>query len=172
MLAMQYSFTLPADYDMGLIEQRIRDNGHRLNGFEGLEMKFYLYARRDDPVCASDLNLYAPLYLWRSVEGINRFLTSEGFAALCEHFGRPAVDIWLVEQVQALGSDAPAFATRRISPYSGRSAGDVSHMANPAQLIANDYRDWRRLQLTLTEQPPDARGSESQHYRIGYIARG
>ena len=36
MLAMQYSFTLPADYDMTIIERRIAENGHRLDGYPGL----------------------------------------------------------------------------------------------------------------------------------------
>jgi hypothetical protein len=46
MLAMQYSFTFPADYDMAIIERRIAENGHRLDGFPGLLFKAYLYARR------------------------------------------------------------------------------------------------------------------------------
>ena len=32
MIAMQYTFTLPADYDMGIIEKRIADNGHLMDG--------------------------------------------------------------------------------------------------------------------------------------------
>ncbi len=27
MIAMQYSFTLPADYDMSIVDRRIRDKG-------------------------------------------------------------------------------------------------------------------------------------------------
>ena len=167
MLATQYSFTLPADYDMDRIEQRIRDNGHRLNGFDGLAMKLYLYARKDDPEYCSDLNLYAPLYLWQNVEGVNRFLESEGFAALSAHFGRPTVDIWLVEDAVVLANNEnPSFATRRIAPYGGPAA------SASAQLIANDYSNWRRLEVTLAEQPPEIIGCELQHYRIGYVARG
>lgn len=167
MLATQYSFTLPADYDMERIEQRIRANGHRLNGFEGLAMKLYLYARKDDPECASELNLYAPLYLWRNVTGINRFLKSEGFAALSAQFGRPRVDVWLVEQATELGREEnPGFASRRIIPYGSALASDGP------QLIANDYSDWRRLEVTLANQPPETQVDEVQNYRIGYIARG
>jgi hypothetical protein len=33
MLAMQYSFTLPADYDMAIIYNRIREKGHLLDDF-------------------------------------------------------------------------------------------------------------------------------------------
>lgn len=31
MLAMQYRFTLPADYDMAIVRRRIADFGHRLD---------------------------------------------------------------------------------------------------------------------------------------------
>ena len=48
MIAMHYRFTLPADYDMALIEQRIASNGARLDGFPGLLFKAYLYSRQDD----------------------------------------------------------------------------------------------------------------------------
>jgi hypothetical protein len=33
MIVMQYRFTLPADYDMAVIETRIRENGAKLDGF-------------------------------------------------------------------------------------------------------------------------------------------
>jgi hypothetical protein len=33
MLAMQYRFVLPADYDMAIIRQRIHERGHLLDGF-------------------------------------------------------------------------------------------------------------------------------------------
>ena len=36
MIVMQYRFTLPADYDMAVIETRIRENGAKLDGFPGL----------------------------------------------------------------------------------------------------------------------------------------
>lgn len=35
MIIMHYRFTLPADYDMGIIEQRISLNGARLMAFQG-----------------------------------------------------------------------------------------------------------------------------------------
>src|SRR5271165_2720611 len=59
MIAMQYSFTLPADYDMSVIDRRIADKGPLLDGFPGLQFKAYLVARRGEhgpearePLCA------------------------------------------------------------------------------------------------------------------------
>ncbi|CAK6500361.1 hypothetical protein PANPA_00247 (plasmid) [Pantoea sp. Nvir] len=36
MILMHYRFTLPADYDMAIIERRIAENGARLDGFPDL----------------------------------------------------------------------------------------------------------------------------------------
>ena len=48
MIAMQYSLTLPADYDMAIIDRRIRDKGALLDGFPRLRFKAYLSARKQD----------------------------------------------------------------------------------------------------------------------------
>ena len=94
MIAMHYRFTLPADYDMVLIEQRIASNGARLDGFPGLLFKAYLYSRQDDGALPGQENRYAPFYVWHSAEAMHRFLASEGFAALTRHFGWPRIETW------------------------------------------------------------------------------
>lgn len=43
-VAMQYSFVLPADYDMNIIKQRIASKGHLLDDFPGLIFKTCLIA--------------------------------------------------------------------------------------------------------------------------------
>src|SRR5476651_632979 len=101
MIAMQYSFTLPADYAMSIIERRIADNGARLDGLPGLIFKTYLYARRDDQELPSRENIYAPFYLWRDTASMTRFLTGSAFAALSQAFGRPRVRSWLVTKAPA-----------------------------------------------------------------------
>ena len=60
MIAMQYSFTLPADYDMAIVHRRIAEKGHLLDDFPQLHFKAYLSAQRDDESLASRENLYAP----------------------------------------------------------------------------------------------------------------
>jgi len=48
MIAMQYRFPLPADYDMAIIDRRIADKGHLTDGFPGLLFKATsARARRD-----------------------------------------------------------------------------------------------------------------------------
>nr|WED67986.1 DUF4865 family protein [Pectobacterium colocasium] len=87
MIVMQYRFTLPADYDMAIIEARIAQNGAKLNGFPGLLFKTYLISLRDDAFC--DENGYAPLYVWKNAEAMAAFLQSPGFKMLTLDFGWP-----------------------------------------------------------------------------------
>ena len=60
---MQYSFVLPADYDMAIIRQRIADKGHLLDAYPNLLFKAYLSADRQSSTQPSRHNLYAPFYL-------------------------------------------------------------------------------------------------------------
>lgn len=71
MHAMQYEITLPADYDMGIVHERVAARGRLLDAFPGLGLKAYLVRERgaDSPV-----NQYAPFYLWVTPEGMNSFL--------------------------------------------------------------------------------------------------
>ena len=64
---MQYEITLPADYNMDIIRQRVMDRGSRTDDFLGLGIKSYLVRERG---ChGSPVNQYAPIYLWADPQG-------------------------------------------------------------------------------------------------------
>ncbi|MDH6622769.1 hypothetical protein M2271_000556 [Streptomyces sp. LBL] len=92
MHAMQYELTLPADYDTGVIRDRVRRVGHLLDDWEGLGCKAYLLRERG--VDGSPVNQYAPFYLWNTMEGMNSFLWGGAFQGLSDDFGRPSVRQW------------------------------------------------------------------------------
>ena len=46
MIAMQYRFALPTDYDMGIVRRRIVEKGPLLDDFPNLKFKAYLWAER------------------------------------------------------------------------------------------------------------------------------
>ena len=48
MIAMQYSFVLPADYDMAIVRERIAVKGKLLDDLPGLAFKAYLHAARGE----------------------------------------------------------------------------------------------------------------------------
>lgn len=47
MIAMQYKISLPDNYDMNVIRQRVADNGHRTDGFQDLIFKAYLISEKE-----------------------------------------------------------------------------------------------------------------------------
>jgi len=113
MHAMQYEITLPADYDMAIVRRRIATRGQITDAFAGLGLKAYLIRERD--VDGSRLNQYAPFYLWRTAEGMNRFLWGGGgFSGIIESFGRPSALTWsgIACLLGSAHATVPASATR------------------------------------------------------------
>ncbi len=164
MQAMQYEMTLPADYDMRIIRERVAAKGHLLDAFPGLGLKAYLI--REQGVAGSPVNLYGSFYLWNSLEGMNSFLWGPGFRGLATDFGRPVVRQWTGLALQD-GPDragAVRFATRRLQSI-GRDGDPAQAIAEtladlPARAgvhstaLAVDTSRWELVVFTLwTEQP-------------------
>ncbi|RCW23326.1 uncharacterized protein DUF4865 [Ciceribacter lividus] len=183
MIAMQYSFTLPADYDMEIIDRRIREKGPLLDGFPRLRFKAYLSAKKQDVGFASTENLYAPFYLWDEPEGIDSFLGSPGFAALTRDFGWPSIKTWQVWQaLLAADLSAARYATRNIKaipPYSNLAEQREMAVANArsslkagalAAIAAFDPTTWQELQFCLWRAVPVATATV-QLYVVGHISQ-
>ncbi|GAA3121112.1 DUF4865 family protein [Streptomyces rectiviolaceus] len=112
MHAMQYEITLPADYDMGIIRNRVATKGHLLDSYPGLGAKAYLIRERG--VDDSPVNQYAPFYLWNTPEGMNSFLWGPGFQGIVDDFGRPEVQHWTgLAFADGTASGAPAKSALR-----------------------------------------------------------
>ncbi len=90
MIGMQYKIALPDDYDMERIIARVRDNGHKTDGFEGLLFKCYLIKDKRD---GNIENMYAPLYIWKTSEGVNKFLFEGYYDNILKSFGWQHVNI-------------------------------------------------------------------------------
>ncbi len=183
MIAMQYSFTLPADYDMGIVEERIRDKGPMLDGFPHLRFKAYLSARKQDGDFASTANLYAPFYLWDHPDGLTNFLSSPGFAGLTQAFGWPTVKTWFVWDA-ALAEDLSQtrFASREIEPIAPYS-DLASHRSTAfertraaqadgalASLSAFDPTNWTSVHFRLWPTVPTAASENTQIYSVGHVS--
>jgi Domain of unknown function (DUF4865) len=180
MLAMQYSFVLPADYDMGIIERRIRDKGPMLDGFPQLRFKAYLWAKKGE---GGPENLYAPFYLWDQPDGLSNFLTGPGFATVTRDFGWPQVATWVVWHAELAKDLATArFASREIEPlasYSNlaairKSATDQAQALAGTDAIAHvtafDPQTWRLLRLSLWRKLPQSLTEGAQIYNVGHVS--
>ncbi|MFI1165536.1 DUF4865 family protein [Streptomyces sp. NPDC020801] len=138
MHAMQYELTLPADYDMGIVRDRVARLGHLLDDWDGLGSKTYLMRERG--VHGSPVNQYAPFYLWNTVEGMNSFLWGGAFQGLADSFGRPEVRQWTgvaYEESDTADSGTVAVAVRRRRP--------VPDGAVLAEVMEDAVHETRRL---------------------------
>ncbi|MCX4825109.1 DUF4865 family protein [Streptomyces sp. NBC_01142] len=153
--------TLPADYDMGIIRERVATKGQLLDDFPGLGLKAYLIRERggDSPV-----NQYAPLYLWATPEGMNSFLWGPGFQRLVDDFGRPEVRHWTglsYEDGPAYGA-APRTAVRRrqripqptpLAPLIEEAVRETERLARldgvVSAALAVDPHHWELLYFSL-----------------------
>ncbi|MHB1057041.1 MAG: DUF4865 family protein [Rhodanobacter sp.] len=185
MIAMQYSFSLPADYDMGIIRRRIAGKGHLLDGFPGLAFKAYLHAERDEATGNSHENLYAPFYLWHDTDGMNAFLGGAGFAALTRSFGWPSVRTWSVWQAEQ--AEDLAIATHAIREVIGlppHSALDACRDAEAliasaamadgalAAVSAFEPTTWTLLRFQLRAEPQvEPVRAGRQLYRVGHVSQ-
>lgn len=135
MHAMQYGFTLPADYGMAVIRDRVARLGHLLDDWDGLGFKAYLMRERG--LRGSPVNQYAPFYLWNTVEGMNSFLWSGGFQRLGDDFGRPSVRQWTGLAYEEGDGSRARFAVRRRQP--------VCEEGLLAEVVEDAVRETRRL---------------------------
>lgn len=182
MISMQYSFTLPADYDMAIVDRRITEKGPMLDGFPNLRFKAYLTARRGREAAGGRENLYAPFYLWDNSTGLSDFLCGDGFAGVSGAFGWPQVRTWAVWQARVSDRVAhAAFATREILPIephaplgelrrrdSDSAVEDVETGGALAAVVGFDPTGWTQVRFRLwAEIPP---GTAGQAYKVGHMS--
>ncbi|MFG6496187.1 DUF4865 family protein [Fictibacillus sp. UD] len=91
MLATQYKITLPSNYDMNIIKERVKNNGYKTDGFDDLTFKLYLITEKG--IHSNLQNSYCPLYLWNGSDGLNKFLFSGFFDNIIQSFGWQRVNV-------------------------------------------------------------------------------
>lgn len=185
MHAMQYAVTLPADYDMGIIRDRVATKGHLMDAFPGLGVKAYLMRERGED---SPVNEYAPFYLWADPEGMTSFLLGPGFQGVVRDFGRPEVRHWTgLSYAEGPASAAlPHWATRHLATIPGtvppaeaaEAALDESRRLAKtpgavATALAIDPRHWQLVHFTLWDRPaPQGSGDRFEVLHLSHPGRG
>ena len=184
MIAMQYSFALPADYDMGIVDRRITEKGPLLDNFPNLKFKAYLTARRSGDETRSQENLYAPFYVWNHEDGLNDFVCGDGFVAVTRSFGWPQVRTFVVWRAHlAEGVAQAAFATREIAPIAPHAAlgelrkrasdeafADVESGGALASVAAFEPTTWTGVRFKLWGERPARAGAGVQSYKVGHLS--
>lgn len=186
MIAMQYSFVLPADYDMAIIGRRIAEKGRFTDGLPGLVFKAYLSSRKTDEQGPASENRYAPFYLWESAAGMNDFLSGPGFVAVSQSFGWPSVKTWSVWHAQLSARMADArFASRELIPVRPHARLDelrAAETAHARELVAQQHAlaavagfeptTWSIVRFQLWEQlPPASSVADRCVYAVGHVSQ-
>ncbi|WP_297421099.1 DUF4865 family protein [Clostridium sp.] len=91
MIATQYKIILPSDYDMGIIKERVKNNGYKTDGFEDLKFKIYLTTEKRKNKNLQ--NSYCPLYIWKDSNGLNKFLFNGFYDNIITSFGWQKVNV-------------------------------------------------------------------------------
>jgi Domain of unknown function (DUF4865) len=169
MIAKQYTINLPADYDMGIIRQRVSDRGSSFDRLPCLAFKAFLITERSQGATA---NRYAPFYVWHSTAGTNEFLYGDGFAHLARTFGRPVIEYWIeleLRVTQRTTALQPRSATREDLPiFDHDDLADVRRrerewlargMSDPRRLcgavVGLDPHRWSLVRFALWHAPVD-----------------
>ncbi|MGC0209142.1 DUF4865 family protein [Streptomyces levis] len=179
MHALQYEITLPADYDMGIVRDRVARRGHLLDDWDGLGLKAYLIrerGRRGSPV-----NAYAPFYLWNTVDGMNAFLWGGGFQGIVDDFGRPSARQWTGLAYEEGAGGQPLFAVRReqqlppdglLADLAGDAVGGARRLAGRDGVLlaaaAVDTSRWELVTFSLWDQEPA--GTEGDVFEVLHLS--
>lgn len=87
MNTMQYKISLPKNYDMDIIRNRVKNNGNKTDGFQDLFFKAYLI--KSD----KEHNEYSPFYIWKNSKGMNKFIFEGFFDNILDSFGWQNINI-------------------------------------------------------------------------------
>jgi len=168
MLAMQYSFTLPTDYDMDIIRERVATRGAVFDTLPHLGFKAFLISEKGK--YGSRENSYEPFYVWQEHQGMHDFFCGEKFQGLVQSFGWPAVRTWSVLDA-AIGKREvqSAWAARglvRIEPYTDLQELRIREFALQqetiqaphvhSRVVAFDPYTWMLVRFTLQEKLDDS----------------
>ena len=167
MQLMQYTITLPADYDMDIIRRRVTAKGELTDHFPGLAFKTYLVRERGQH--SSTLNQYAPFYLWQTDEGLARFVWGGGgFQGIIDSFGRPPIQHWTLVSPPgtAFHTMTPQWATRttRLLPLEADLTAELERVQQKepdtgqrlAQLSGVNIEKWELCTFTLWAERPES----------------
>lgn len=110
MILKQYRHRLPIDHNMANIRQRAQSIGPDWDSAKGLGFKAFSIQERGQ--CGAVENAYSSLYLWLDTQLATDFLSSDAFQNVCDSFGRPAYETWMVMGVHRGPSGNPLFLYR------------------------------------------------------------
>jgi len=189
MYAMQYEISVPADYDMDILRERVSKAKTMLDDREGLGLKAYMIRELAD---GSPVNQYAPFYLWKDTTAMSRFLfAGAGFERIIRSFGRVTVRQWTgvarFSGPAAEGDAAVKAASRRTRPvpvFDDTLSTWIEETAAEAELLAKrneahtvalaiDPTRWELVEYALWADavPNDVAAVATERYQVLHVSK-
>ena len=159
MISMQYKIKLPDSFDMNIIRERVRENGHKMDGFKDLLFKAYLISVENSK---NDIKKeYAPLYLWKDSEGMNQFIWDGFYDNILKSFGwqtiSTAIPLAFEKKENFNSSRYCVEITREISEVSQmeRLSFSTTFDNSTSQLLVYNPEKWQCKEYYFFEELPE-----------------
>lgn len=163
MLAMQYSFDFPDEFDMSTIRRRVEDKGVVFDDYPGLVQKAFMINEGQAEILGDRVgNEYSTFYLWEDDSAARAFLESDAFAAVTEAFGRPRVRLWQALSLKRTGGLQPRLAVQETIPIQpGERLVDIRRLEEQtgngwlnrrgfhSQIVGLDSHRWELVRFSL-----------------------
>ena len=181
MILQQYRHRLPIDHNMADIKDRVQARGPDWDDKKGLGFKAFSIQERGHHVAFE--NAYSSLYLWLDTQAATEFLWSDAFQNVCDSFGRPSYETWMVMDVRRGPSSNALFLYREDADVGlGNSLADLK--VNEAAWVAEkttdrdtvvatvglDIAHWRRSRFLISASAPLPNDTRSI-YQIAYMPK-
>lgn len=159
MISMQYKIKLPDSFDMNIIRERVRENGHKMDGFKDLLFKAYLISVENSK---NDIKKeYAPLYLWKDSVGMNQFIWDGFYDNILKSFGwqtiSTAIPLVFEKKKNFNNSRYCLEITREISESTQMERLSFSSTFNnsTSQLLVYNPEKWQCKEYYFFEELPE-----------------
>lgn len=180
MIATQYKITLPSDYDMNIIKDRVRNNGFKTDGFDDLVYKFYLVTEKGKNNNLQ--NSYSPLYLWKDSNGLNKFLFNGYYDNILNSFGWQNVNVGIplinttTEKINV--ANYLFEISREISPQGSlnnlvsKIDKEIPKFENTEYVVSYNPDKWIYNVYYFMENLDEIKDENGKIYDILYISKG
>lgn len=170
MIGMQYKIMLPNDYDMEIIKNRVKTNGSKTDGFEGLLFKAYLV------VNSPTKKQYAPLYIWKNSEGMNRFIFDGFYKNILNSFGWQTINIGVSSYIDLSDQfDKSQFVLEiehEIKETQNIATPELTFSDEPSlgKVIIYNPDKWKYTEFYFYEENPVEKSERGSIYEIVHLS--
>ncbi|MBJ9899834.1 DUF4865 family protein [Burkholderia cenocepacia] len=181
MLTAYYVHRLPADYDLDIIRDRVRERGRLWDDTPDLLFKGFLL--REAGRHGATENGYASFYLWRNEQAFARFVTDGRYRVVTDSFGRAPIDTQIALDARKGSASTGRFARLEtieipadadldavLAREIARNREAAARQGVGAAAVSLDPLRWRLTRALVPEHEPDDGGAGTM-YQVLHLAR-